>query len=244
MADYAHGAFSLKKRIHAGETVYGISVPMTIDKGKLQAIVERGGYEFVSVDSQHSPYDEDRLVSFCGMAAEIGVHVQFRIKHTRNSYLIGNYLDIGPTGIEVPQVEEESTVDESVAYFYYPQKGIRSWGGAPRAGFEGREDRLGYAAWWAETGVLWMQLESVGSVTNARGLAKPGVDCLSFGPNDLMFSIEAHPEHHLKTVDDCVRHVVEQLEGSTVAVCFRSSTPDNRQKYEDMGVRVLLESAL
>jgi 2-keto-3-deoxy-L-rhamnonate aldolase RhmA len=244
MADDTLGAYSLKRRIHAGETVYGISVPMTVDKGKLQATVERGGYDFVSVDSQHSPYNEDRLVSFCGMAGEIGVHVQFRIKHTRHSYLIGNYLDLGPTGIEVPQVEEESTVDESVAFFYYPQRGIRSWGGAPRAGFEARSDRLEYAAWWAETGVLWMQLESVGSVTNARALAKAGVDCVSFGPADLGFSLEAHPGHHLKTVDDCVRHVVEQLRDTTAAVCFRSGPPENRQKYADMGVTVLLESAL
>ena len=88
-----------------------------------------------------------------------------------------------------------------------------------------------------------MQLESINAVTNARGLAKQGVDCLSFGPNDLSFSLESQPDHHLKTVDDCVRHVVEQLRDTTVAACFRNRTPDNRRKYADMGVTVLLETA-
>ena len=82
----------------------------------------------VAVDSQHSPYNEDRLVDFCNVANELGIFVNFRIKHTRNTYLIGNYLDLGPSGIEVPQVELDETVDEAVAAFYYPQQGIRSWG--------------------------------------------------------------------------------------------------------------------
>ena len=48
---------------------------------------------------------ESELAEFCAMAEELDVFVQFRIKHTRNAYLIGNYLDLGPCGVEVPQVE-------------------------------------------------------------------------------------------------------------------------------------------
>jgi 2-keto-3-deoxy-L-rhamnonate aldolase RhmA len=67
------------------------------------------------------------------------------------------------------------------------------------------------------------------------------VDCLSFGPSDLSFSLEAHPEHPFKTVDDCVRHVVQQLQGMATKVCFRNYTPDLRDTYIKMGVTVLLE---
>ena len=175
------------------------------------------------------------------MAAEIGVHVQFRIKHTRFTYLVGNYLDLGPTGVEVPQVELESTVDEAVANFYYPQRGVRSWGGWSRLGLEKRRDHVEYRKWWNETGVLWIQIESIHAVANAASLAKPGVDCLSFGPMDLTLSIEGHPLHPFRTVDDCVRHTLDVLKDSDVKVCYRNNTPDTRQKYIDMGVPVLLE---
>ena len=232
---------SLKQRIRNGEVVIGASVPMDADRDRVQAVVESGPYDYVSIDSQHAPYNEDRLFAFCEMAQELGVPAQFRIKHTRHSYLVGNYLDLGPSGVEVPQVETEATAEEAVQNFYYPQKGIRSWGGLNRVGLDGREDRLEYAAWWAETGVLWLQLESVEAVTKARRLAMPGVDCLSFGPADLSFSLEAHPQHPFKTVDDCVQHVVDQLKDSPTAVCFRSYERELRQKYIDMGVTVLLE---
>ncbi|MCZ0940718.1 MAG: hypothetical protein OXJ55_18885, partial [Caldilineaceae bacterium] len=104
---------SLKQRIRSGELVIGVSAPFNATKSQLEEILSKDSYDFLSVDSQHSPYNEERVVEICGMAAELGVPVQFRIKHTRHAYLIGNILDLGPLGIEIPIVEEEATVDEA-----------------------------------------------------------------------------------------------------------------------------------
>ena len=234
-------AARLKKRIRNGETVLGVSVPMAMSRNELAAIVESGPYDFVGIDIQHAPYDENVLVSFCQKAAEIGVHTQFRIKHTQHTYLIGNYLDLGPSGIEVPQVETMKTVDEAVANFYYRPFGVRSWGGRDRLTLKDPGDHNDYANWWKDTGVLWLQVESIAACSDARLMAKEGVDCISFGPMDLTFDLEAHPRHPFKTVDDCVRNVAEQLQGTGVAACYRNGTPKSRQKYIDMGVNVLLE---
>lgn len=234
---------NLKQRIGAGEQVIGANVGMDHTVDQLKKVVESGKFDFLWVDGQHSAFSENRLVAFCDRADTLDVDVVFRIKHTYHSYLVGNLLDLGPTGIEVPQVETESTVEEAVNFFYYPQKGMRSWGGgARRKVAEVGGDRLQYAVWWNDYGVLMIQLESIPSVTGARRLAKAGVDCLSFGPNDLMYSIEAHPQHPFRDVDDCVRHVVDQLAGSDTRVCFRNHPASMRQKYVDMGVTVFLEN--
>jgi 2-keto-3-deoxy-L-rhamnonate aldolase RhmA len=232
---------SLKQRIHHGDIVVGVSVPIQINRSRLETILSQDAYEFVAVDSQYSPYHEERLVAFCAMAEDVGIPVQFRIKHPRHAYLIGNILDLGPLSIEVPLVEEVSTVEEALAAFYYPQVGKRSWGGAARYGVKGLEDRLEYAKWWNNHGILCLQIETLQAVTNARKLAKPGVDCLTWGPADLSFDLEGYPAHPFKTIDDCLRHVLQQLEGTDVKVSFRSGTPDLRHKYIDMGVTVLME---
>jgi 2-keto-3-deoxy-L-rhamnonate aldolase RhmA len=86
-----------------------------------------------------------------------------------------------------------------------------------------------------------MQIESIHAVTNARLLAKPGVDCLSWGPTDLQFNMEANPRHPFRSDDDCVRYVLSQLQGTQTKLCYRNFTPDLRNKYIDMGVTVLLE---
>ncbi len=231
----------LKQKIRAGETVVGVVIPSTIDRQRFRMILDRGPYEFVSVDSQHSALSENGLVNLCALAGEFDLPVQFRIKHTRNTYLIGNYLDLGPAGVEVPQVEMEGTVEEAVENFYYPPAGKRSVGGGARLRAGDFADPFDYADWWNDHGMLWMQLESVQAVEKVFCLAKEGVDCVSFGPTDLSFDLKYHPHPLLKTVDDCVRRVVGTLEKVPVAVCFRTYSPARRQQYLDMGVGVILE---
>jgi 2-keto-3-deoxy-L-rhamnonate aldolase RhmA len=175
------------------------------------------------------------------MTEAMGIPVQFRIKHPRHAYLIGNILDLGPLSIEVPLVETAAVVDEALAVFYYPQVGKRSWGGSARYGIKGRDNRREYAAWWNSHGILCLQIETLTAVTHARQLAKPGVDCLTWGPSDLSFDLEAHPTHPFQTVDDCLRHVLKQLEGTDVHVSFRNYSHELRQKYMDMGVTVFME---
>ncbi|MBC8234882.1 hypothetical protein H8E77_35500 [bacterium] len=209
---------SLKQRIHRGEIIKIASTSMGVEKSQLEDILSKDDYDLVGVDSQHSACNEEKLVTFCAMAGELDIPVQLRIKHTRHAYLIGNYLDLGPLAIVVPQVEEESTVLEAINAFYYPPIGKRSWGGAARYGIKERSDRLEYAQWWNNNGILILQLESVNAITNVKKLAKPGVDMLVFGAMDLSFSLESYPDYPLRTVEDCIRHVQKQMEGTQVKV--------------------------
>jgi len=232
---------NLKSRINRGEQVIGVEIPHNLNKHEITSLVENDKYDFLWIDTQHRPVDEPLVSKLCVVAAEVGVDVIFRIRHTQQTYLIGNHLDIGPSGIEVPQVETESTVQEAIDYFYYPPFGQRSWGGIYRRAIDEIPDRHEYTKWWQEYGVLWMQMESVEGVTNVKKLAKKGVDCMSFGPNDLMYSIESHPNSPYKTVDDCIAHVISELRDTGTAVCFRIRDQGLRQKYKDMGVTVILE---
>ena len=232
---------NLKQKIRRGEQVVGVNIPLDTPRERFEAILAEDEYGFVFVDSQHSPYCEKALVTYCNTADDLGVPVRLRIKHTRLCFLIGNLLDLGPSGIEVPQVEEESTVREALESFYYPPWGRRSYGGGNRCGVSQFDDPLEYGPWWNEYGVLWMQLESVKAVTSAYSLAADGVDCLAFGPVDLAADLACHPHPHLKTVDDCILHVAKSLEGTGTAVSFRSGTPDLRARYADLGVTVFLE---
>ena len=233
---------SLKERIVRGDIIVGVSVPITATKSQMEDILSKDDYAFIHADSQHSPYSEERLVQYCETAKEVGIPVQFRIKHPRHAYLVGNVLDLGPLGIEVPLVEDEATVDEAINWFYYPQVAKRSWGGAARFGVEERGDRLEYAEWWNENGILCIQMETLRAVTNARHLAKPGITCLTWGPADLSYDIEAHPHHPLQSVDDCLKHVIQQFEGTNIRMSFRNYDYKLRDYYKDMGVTVFMEN--
>ena len=237
-----HGIETLKTRMRSGEIIVGTSVAISANKDEVEQLMAQRDYAFLSVDAQHNHFNEDNLPNICEISDGMGIPIVVRIKHTRFTYLIGNVLDLGPSMIEVPQVEYMSTVRDAVDNFLYPQTGCRSWGPMKGPKFNDLPDRLEYSEWWNSHGVLWMQIESVEAVTQAHAFAKSGVDCLSFGPIDLMFNLKRHPHHVFNTMDDCVAYVVKALEDTSVAVCVRSYSPDLREKYFDLGVTVLLES--
>lgn len=235
----------LKQRIKNGETVVALRVSVDIERAQLEDALGKGTYDLLYVDGQHSAFSDDQLVAFCARAEELGLPVQFRIPHTRNTYLIGRYLDLGLAALLVPEVVEETTVDEAVAYCYYPQVGQRSWGGSARHGLKkwtAPVDRLEYAEWWNNYAVLAIQLESIEAISNVRKLVRPGVDYVAFGPNDLCFSLEGHPQYPLQTVDECMRNVAEQLRDTGVRLGMAvTTTPDERNPYLDMGITVFQE---
>jgi 2-keto-3-deoxy-L-rhamnonate aldolase RhmA len=237
---------SLKQRIRDGAIIVALRAPITIGRQALEAALAKGSYDLIYIDGQHTAFSDDQLVTICALAEELGLPVQFRIPHTRQTHLIGRYLDLGPAAILVPEVEETAVVDEAIAYSYYSPVGRRSWGGAARHGARargGRLDRREYAEWWNDTVVLSVQLESTRAIDNARALVPPGVYYLAFGPNVLSFDLEARPEYPLRTVDDCMRHVAEQVAGSGVRLGMAVVTePEERSRYLDMGVTLFQEA--
>lgn len=243
------GEENLKERIGRGETTIGVQVPWDATKSQIEDIWGRDDqYSYIAVDSQHNPLHEPQLQSLCVAAQELSIPVHFRIKHTNYTFQIGNWLDLGPSIIEVPQTELESTAQEAVDYFYYRhgpggRYGKRSWGGATRVGIAETPDRNEYADWWNGFGVLMLQVESIQAVSNIPRLVRPGVDCISWGPADLSFDRESNPHHPLAESDDaCIELAAKLCKDAGVKLMVRNYDWKLRDKYLEMGATVLLES--
>jgi 2-keto-3-deoxy-L-rhamnonate aldolase RhmA len=238
---------TLKQRIKDGETLVALRGSLATTKDELADIWSAGRYDYIWIDGQHTPFTEHELAAYCAAAEELGIDVQLRIPHTRHAYLVGRYLDFGPTAVLVPEVMEPETIDDAIDYAYYGPIGRRSWGGAFRRGLNGAAkgmDRLQYAAWWNDYVVLAIQVESVEAVTNIKKLAKPGVSVVTFGPNDLTFSIEDHPGYPLQNVDECMQNVATQLQGSGIRLAMGTPTlPEERDRYLEMGITLFQEDA-
>ena len=208
----------LRERMRNGEELNIANGRLGMSKTDIEGILGGDSYDMIGVDSQHAPFNEEKLVEFCRNARELDMPVQFRIKNTRHTYLLGNLLDLGPAAIVVPQVETEATVDEAISSFYYPPVGKRSWPPPNGWGWSGGVDWTEYIEWWNENGILSFQIESVEAVLNARKLAKPGISMIHWGKNDLNFSLELYPDPPFASFEECVAHVQKQMEGTGVKV--------------------------
>jgi 4-hydroxy-2-oxoheptanedioate aldolase len=218
---------TLKQRLHAKEGINIAFATLTMSEAELTERLGQEKYDMVHIDAQHTPVTDVELVRFCEMANALGMPPQIRIRHTREAYLIGRYLDFGLLSVVVPQVETEATVDEAIQAFYYPPIGKRSWwpqwGYGHQPGLERRE----YADWWNANGVLVLQLESLAAIRNVNQLAKRGVDMFAFGAADLGLSIEAHPNPPFTSFEECHRYVVDQLKDVPIKVGASTSQVGN-----------------
>ena len=236
---------TLRQRIRDGEVLVALRGSLRTTKSELADIWATDRYDYIWIDGQHTAFSEEALVTYCNAAEDLGIDVQLRIPHTRHAYLVGRYMDLGCSAVLVPEVMEEDTVNDALAYAYYPQIGRRSWGGEARRGMRSVTkgmDRLEYAEWWNDYVVLGIQAESVEAVTNIQKLAKPGVAVVTFGPNDLSFNMEGHEGYPLTSVDDCMRNVATQLDGTGIRLAMGTGTkPEEREKYLTMGITMFQE---
>ena len=72
---------SLKERIRSGKIVVGVSASLDTDRSTLEKILSKDTYSFITIDSQHSPYNEEKLVSFCRMSEGLGFPVPDSYTH-------------------------------------------------------------------------------------------------------------------------------------------------------------------
>jgi 4-hydroxy-2-oxoheptanedioate aldolase len=238
---------NLRARIAAGDELVAVRANIGWSKEQLAATWDGGKFDFIWLDSQHSPYSDDQLVSFTGSAEQLDIPVQLRVPHTRDAHKVGRFFDLGVAGALVPEVMESATVQDALDFAYYGPLGRRSWGGANRLGIRNGTAptaRSEYAAWWNETVLLSIQIESVEAVTNIARLVRPGITHVTFGPNDLEFSLELHPEYPLRTVEACMKNVAEQLTSSGIRIAMgTTTTPDERRSYRDLGVTIFMAAA-
>jgi 2-keto-3-deoxy-L-rhamnonate aldolase RhmA len=238
------GQNNLRARIAAGEELVSLRGDIGWNKDQLAAALAGGTYDFIWLDAQHSAYSDHLLVSFTGGAEQLGIPVQLRIPHTREAHKVGRFFDLGASGALVPEVMEPATVQDALDFAYYGPLGRRSWGGANRLGMRSRSaptTRREYAAWWNETVLLSIQIESVQTVTNIKRLVRPGITHVTFGPNDLEFSLDLHPDYPLRTVEACMQNVAEQLQSSGVSIAMGTVTTEaERQPYRNLGVTIFM----
>jgi 2-keto-3-deoxy-L-rhamnonate aldolase RhmA len=235
---------NLRARIAAGEELVMLRGAIDWSKDQLASALAGGKYDFIWLDAQHSAYSDQQLVSFTAAAEQLGIPVQLRVPHTRQAHMVGRFFDLGVNGALVPEVMEAATVQDALDFAYYGPKGRRSWGGANRLGMRSGTAptvRREYAAWWNETVLISIQIESVQTVTNIARLVRPGLTHVTWGPNDLEFSLDLHPDYPLRTVEACMQNVAKQLQGSGIHISMGTiTTPDERQKYRDLGVTIFM----
>jgi 2-dehydro-3-deoxyglucarate aldolase/4-hydroxy-2-oxoheptanedioate aldolase len=175
---------SFKEKLIGKDLLFGTII--TLPSAEIVEIFCQAGFDWLFIDLEHgamSIKDAQLLLQVAGTKIPCLVRVP-----SNDETWIKKVLDIGASGIIVPQVRTEKDVMRVVQVSKYPPEGVRSVGIARAQGYgENFQDYVASAN--REISVV-IQIEHIDAVENIEKILKvPGIDCWFVGPYDLSASM-------------------------------------------------------
>jgi 4-hydroxy-2-oxoheptanedioate aldolase len=150
-------------------------------------VIAGAGFDWVLLDTEHSPADLENLLTQLQAAAPYPTHPVVRVPWN-DMVTMKRVLDIGAQSLLVPYVSTAEEARKAVSYTRYPPAGVRGVAGTTRATRFGRIKD--YARRAHEEICLLVQVETEAALESIDAICGiEGVDGVFIGPADLHASM-------------------------------------------------------
>jgi len=198
---------AFKRALRAGKPQIGLW--STLSSSYTVEVVAGAGFDWLLLDTEHSPVDLENLLTQLQGAAPYPTHPIVRIPWN-DMVTVKRVLDIGAQTLLVPYVQNVEEARNAVAHTRYPPAGVRGVAGTTRATRFGRVKE--YAKRAHEEICVLVQVETQAALKNIEAICGiDGVDGVFIGPADLHASLghageTANPKVK-PMIDDAIRRI-------------------------------------
>jgi 4-hydroxy-2-oxoheptanedioate aldolase len=229
-----------RRRLAAGEP--SIGTWLSIPSPEAAALVSRVGFDWLTVDAEHSPVDMLTLARMFSAISAFGTAPMVRIPWNSPENF-KRVLDAGAWGIVVPMVNSREEAERAVEATRYHPLGNRSVGGSGHA-LSFRAESSEYYARANDEILLVLQIEHAEGVEHCEEiLSVPGVDACFIGPNDLAASMGLGLGTPLESdepqVMDAIEHVLNTAKRAGVAPGIHTSGVEGINMRIEQGFQYL-----
>src|SRR5271154_7534840 len=180
-------AFTLAKRLRAGETVYsgwcGLPYPIVAET------LARDGFPAVTIESQHGLWDVGGIRDGIAAVRQGGGAPIVRVP-LNDFALVSRALDFGAEGIIAPMINTTADAKAFAAAAKFPPMGERSWGPHRAITLGGVPDMATYLREANDHVVTFAMIETRMALQNFDAIiGTPGIDGFFLGPSDLSIAL-------------------------------------------------------
>src|SRR5688500_594733 len=196
-----------KRALRAGKPQIGLW--SSLSSNYTVEVIAGAGFDWILLDSEHSPADIENLLTQLQAAAPYPTHPVVRVPWN-DMVTIKRVLDIGAQSLLVPYVSTADEARAAVSFTRYPPAGVRGVAGTTRATRFGRVKD--YAKRAHEAICVLVQVETEAALANIEAIAAvDGVDGIFIGPADLHASMSytgeiANPKVK-PLIDEAIRRI-------------------------------------
>ena len=193
---------NFRLRLRGGETVVGTMITLTTPA--VAEVLAKIGFDWLFIDGEHGPFETGVIQAILQAVGDrvpcvvrVPVAEEMHIKRT---------LDLGATGIVMPQINTAEQAERAVRFSRYAPEGSRGVGLARAHGY-GLTFRE-YVETANDTVAVIVQAEHIEAVENIESIAKvPGIDAVLIGPYDLSASMGKIGQVDDPAVVEAIGHV-------------------------------------
>ncbi len=183
----AIAAFTLAKRLRAGETVFsgwcGLPYPIVAET------LARDGFPAVTIESQHGLWDVAGILAGIAAVRQGGAAPIVRVP-LGDFALVSRALDFGAEGVIAPMINTPADAHAFAAAAKFPPVGERSWGPHRAMTLGGVPDMATYLREANDHVITLAMIETRTALQNFDAIiATPGIDGFFLGPSDLSIAL-------------------------------------------------------
>ncbi|NWF92695.1 MAG: aldolase [Syntrophaceae bacterium] len=232
----------LRRRVLAGESVYGTMIRQARDPGA-PAVFAAAGYDFVLIDMEHGPYNMETVADLIRGAKSVGIAPLIRVPRLE-TFFISRVLDAGAEGIMVPMTSTRQDAETIVRYSKYTPLGQRGYGAQsgqtdykpPKAAQFMKEAN--------EHTLIIAQIETREAIENIDAILDvEGIDVGLIGPNDLSISLGIPDQMSSEILLKAIEKVVQSAKAKGKASGIHIANIEAIKRWRAKGMTVLAYSS-
>lgn len=231
----------LRKRVLAGECVYGTMIRQARDPGA-PSIFAAAGYDFVFIDMEHGNYNMETVADLIRGAKSAGMATIIRVPRLE-TFFISRVLDAGAEGIMVPMTSTKEQAEEIVRYSKYTPLGQRGFGNQTGQTDYKPLKTPDFMKEANEHTLIVAQIETREAIENVDSiLSVEGIDVGLIGPNDLSISLGVPDQMGSEILTKAIDKVVETAKKKGKATGIHIGNIEALKKWRSKGMTVLAYS--
>lgn len=233
---------SLRAKMHGGERVYG-TMTSFVRNPRWAGVYGRLGFDYVIVDTEHSPGSRAEVADLAAAFAWAGVCPIIRVPTTEPHETLKG-LDAGYHGVLVPYCETADEVRAVVAAARMrPLKGAQYE--RVRDGSAKLNDATAqYLASRNADKVLIIGIESIDAINNLEKILEvDGIDAIFIGPNDLSITLGIPDEFSNPKFIEAYQYIVDTAQKRGIPAGGHLFNAELVNYWMDKGSRFILFSS-
>jgi len=231
----------VKDKLATGKLVYGCFIPTTsaVDV----EILAVAGFDFALLDGEHGPLSAESAYPMI-LAAEARGMAAFARVGQNDRQVILKFLDVGVSGVMIPQVMDADQASQAVRATKYWPDGARGLAGGrtfdwgldtpPAEMVQGLNDRI-------LTMIQFEHIDALDAVDDILGV--PGLDVLFVGPNDLAQSMGYPGQPGHPDVTAVADQVVARAAAKGIPLGTTAATPAMARAAADRGFQMIVPNS-